>query len=767
MSNASPSRRPATATPPGGLRPGERARHAQRHAAGARAHAHRPSPDAFCDVSRADRGQHAPTAGRAPPDQTLLIQAHDRGADGPASPGRPHHRFDDTVAATFAWTARFAEQVDAGRLRSQPGAPVRQAVARLGRPAGRRGREPSRPPIGARTALASRPTLTSPFGIADFVSRSGDMPCAWRAVAVARPPAAPTTRPGRARAPERPGPSRRSLLTGRRLLRAIGNLHPGDADYAAAARRRLCPAVRRPAARRAGLRHLRAGRDRRRRCRRPDRHAADQPTTGDVFYAFAHANERNGRIRPPVNYGHNTWGCEDTTAAATTTSTTWSCSSTSPVPPGTVAGPRPSTMPTTPLPNSTFLDFTSHGMTTATNVVEAYGLGGNVPATAARLSTLRLSLDAGERSRRRCSAAIGGTRQKQLDTAQRQWHPVVDLRRRRDALHRCRQRAQLAGHPTILGDADGAGGYVTSAEARTVWVSLTPNPVRGTSSAGRSITPISKGYDTPLLGRPRCRCRMALDVKGLWFDSLTPVWGTYPAVSAPSSGAAAPVGPWASKHRQMRSSTALRRRPATIARWFYNFPLTGGLDCSDGNDRPRSNRPSAIPLPGGHTSDFSGAIEHLSPRHGHMSPGEFYVVANNGQSYTFGAANPRRTVARRRCRDIGQPPHSTMGLYVGSGIFGDATSNAYTAYQSAFWDTARTIRRSCPRPPASFSSVRAELAVRVRCPGTFRRCAALRNISTFIANNDWGSSYNSRQRPREPESDAELALCHPGRRHVC
>lgn len=38
-------------------------------------------------------------------------------------------------------------------------------------------------------------------------------------------------------------------------------------------------------------------------------------------------------------------------------------------------------MPTIIL-NSTFLDFTSHGMTTATNVVEAYGItGGNVPAT--------------------------------------------------------------------------------------------------------------------------------------------------------------------------------------------------------------------------------------------------------------------------------------------------------------------------------------------------------------------------------------------------
>ena len=47
-------------------------------------------------------------------------------------------------------------------------------------------------------------------------------------------------------------------------------------------------------------------------------------TTGDTYWAFAHANETvaGQHVGHLWNYGLNTWGWEDTRAAATATSTT-------------------------------------------------------------------------------------------------------------------------------------------------------------------------------------------------------------------------------------------------------------------------------------------------------------------------------------------------------------------------------------------------------------------------------------------------------------
>jgi len=385
-------------------------------------------------------------------------------------------------------------------------------------------------------------------------------------------------------------------------------------------------------------------------------------------------------------------------------------------------------MPTI-IPNSTFLDFTSHGMTTETNVVDAYSLSGNVPATGSFNVALVL-----ERANDPTALLAGdwATRQQQLqqlDNAGTLWSTYGA-----DATNYANVVNALNGMGiTILGDANGTGGYITSQESRTVWVSLTPAQFE--TFFGRPLYHADiQGWNTPYwegsLSLPD-----GIDVQGVWFDSL-PVWGTYPAVSAPSGGSAAslPLGPQSIGNALEHSSSA---SAGDVARWFYNFPLTG-------LDVPTATVGLVEPtigtaLPPGTTQTFEERLNIFRHDMGISSPGEFYVVAHNGQSYTFGASNPGE-----RSLDVGvvtsANPHSTMGFYVGSGISHDATSNAYTAYQAAFWDQTHNppvvtssfgiFQQAAPDSPFAFA-VR-ELFVD----------AALRNISTFIANNDWGSSYN-------------------------
>jgi hypothetical protein len=385
-------------------------------------------------------------------------------------------------------------------------------------------------------------------------------------------------------------------------------------------------------------------------------------------------------------------------------------------------------MPTV-IPNSTFLDFTSHGMTTATNVVDAYGLSGNVPAThsinvalvlaRANDPTSLLSSDWGSRQQQLHQLENEGTLWSTYGADQTDYDNVVNT---------------LTGMGiTILGDANGTGGYITSQESRTVWASLTPAQFE--AFFGRPLYHADiYGYDTPYwegsLSLPD-----GVDVKGLWFDTL-PVWGTYPAVSLPSSGSAAslPLGPQSIGNSLEQSSSA---SAGDIARWYYKFPLTG-------LDVPTATIGLVEPtigtaLPEGTAQTFQERLDIFRHDVGISSPGEFYVVAPNGQSYTFGASNPGE-----RSLDVGvvtsANPNSKMGFYVGSGIHGGATSNAYTAYQAAFWDQAHNppvvtssfgiFQQASPDSPFAYAA--RELFVD----------AALRNISTFIANNDWGSSYN-------------------------
>jgi Ca2+-binding RTX toxin-like protein len=234
--------------------------------------------------------------------------------------------FDDTVAATYAWTSRFAEQVmqdnfDPNLVRLFD----KQAVGWVGSFDVAAGASVSAL-IGQGMGLANQANLTSPFGMADFSTRpfkatddngvtttltGGDVHLA-RAVAVAETAGAANGQDAIVRVRQN-GQDQLAVsfykvddFSGK-----IGNLSPGDAGYAQAS-----------AARAYGLQSgdsllLGPGYGLFEKTAIANVNAGDliamtltNRSSGDVWYAFAHANsDGRGHL---VNYGHNTWGWEDT-----------------------------------------------------------------------------------------------------------------------------------------------------------------------------------------------------------------------------------------------------------------------------------------------------------------------------------------------------------------------------------------------------------------------------------------------------------------------
>ena len=225
-------------------------------------------------------------------DQTFLIQATTV-APMRASLTLGDHtiNFDDTVAATYAWTSRFAEQVmqdnfDPNLVRLFD----KQAMGWVGSWDVAAGTSVSAL-IGQGLGMANQANLTSPFGIADFATRpfsttengvtttltGGDIHLA-RAVAVAE--TADRTDGQDAIVRVRQNGQDQLAVSFYKVddfSGKIGNLNPGDAGYAEASAAHAYGRSRRLAAAGPGLRLLRADGDHQHQCRRHDRHDPDQP----------------------------------------------------------------------------------------------------------------------------------------------------------------------------------------------------------------------------------------------------------------------------------------------------------------------------------------------------------------------------------------------------------------------------------------------------------------------------------------------------------
>jgi hypothetical protein len=385
-------------------------------------------------------------------------------------------------------------------------------------------------------------------------------------------------------------------------------------------------------------------------------------------------------------------------------------------------------MPRVTLSNSTYLDLTSYGTTTATTVKSAFGLDGpEVPSNV----TLNVALVL-PRANDPTALLQGDWATRQTTLQQLEGSGTLWSKYGADPTAYAAALTELAalGIP-VLGDTAGSDGYISSPEARTIWVQLTPQHF--TELFGRTLYGAGPflQYWHDDLSLPD-----TIGATGLWFDSQ-PFFGTYPAVSDLSGGAAAqlPQGPQSIGNQLVVTGQESVNFPGDIARWFYNFPLTDP-------DVPSATIGLVEPgignaVPPGATFTFQQGLDSFRQNAGIPTPGAYYVIANNGQNFFLGD-NGERSL------DVGivssASPASTIGLYAGSGYDNHATANAVTAYQAAFWDQVNNppvvsssfgiFQQSSPGSP--FASAIRELFVD----------AALRNISVFVANNDWGSSYN-------------------------
>ncbi|MFO1157583.1 MAG: hypothetical protein U1E60_01950 [Reyranellaceae bacterium] len=378
------------------------------------------------------------------------------------------------------------------------------------------------------------------------------------------------------------------------------------------------------------------------------------------------------------------------------------------------------------IPDSTYLDLTSYGMTTATTVEAAYGLGPPEPSH----TTLNVALIL-PRANDPTSLLNGDWASRQAALAQLEKNGTLwtTYGASQTAFDSTKAALESLDIP-VLGDASGAGGYVTSAASRTIWIQLSPEN-------------FTKLFDRTLYGdgpylqywHGDLTLPDTINVAGIWFDA-PPVWGTYPATSDMSGGTVANLEDgFLSIGNGLASTSPTFDFSGDVGQWFYNFPLAGKHDvkmATIGLLEPLIG--DAVPSGQGYT--FQRGLDSFRSNAG-LGPGTYYNVAHNGQSYDNGNSGERSL-------DIGvvasAAPGSEIGLYAGSGDENHATGNAYTAYQAAFHDDVHkpaVVSSSYgifqqTKPDSIFRTAVDELFVD----------AALHNITSFVANNDWGSSYD-------------------------
>lgn len=406
------------------------------------------------------------------------------------------------------------------------------------------------------------------------------------------------------------------------------------------------------------------------------------------------------------------------------------------------------------LSDSLYLDMTSYRMldyTPATTVQDAYDLTGwrpadeivNVAITLPRANdpTALLTSDWATRQTTLSDLSAQGTLWTTYGADQAQYDAAVSLLTGNGA-------GQLG--LTMLGDAAGSDGYISSAESRTIWLQLSPADFKTLfgQDAHQSGTLIEGGkyFWNGLLSLPDA---LSSDGVGVWFDFLQR--GPGPAYGDPLASAQADLdpGPQGIGNSAPEESRAAPY-PSNMAKWFYNFPLADHptvATATVGLLEPGS----ADALPSSSPSTFQQLLDvYRTNATGLTTPASYYNIANNG---TYYAATGSQSDPGERSMDVGiiaaASPGSTIGLYAGSGFYQPnasdpgttqgAYSNVFTAFQSAFWDqvnqppviSASTSMTQQTKPGSPFAIAASELFVD----------AALRNITVLKADNDFGSSW--------------------------
>ncbi|TAJ82527.1 M10 family metallopeptidase C-terminal domain-containing protein [Reyranella sp.] len=279
---------------------------------------------------------------------------------------------------------------------------------------------------------------------------------------------------------------------------------------------------------------------------------------------------------------------------------------------------------------------------------------------------------------------------------------------------------------------DASNGYVSSAESRTIWVQVTQESF--STLFGPQAKLMAQNADgsggwfwTDNLSLPTSIASNG--VSGLWFDTNN--FGSQVAGAGTGTGVTLTEG-WQSPGNGASSSS--QGYPQQIGQVAYKMPLKADVATGTiGLVEPGIG----TALPGDNDgTGFQAALDQYRVTAGVPTGATVNTVAGGGQAYSSGPSGERSL-------DVGiaatVTPNSKLTLYAGSGSAAGAGSNAYTAWQSAVWDTTNN-------PQVVTSSFGFAESVAPRSP--FHNAvdqlftdAALRNISVINSTGDGGSSY--------------------------
>ncbi|MBA4790570.1 MAG: hypothetical protein H2042_12800 [Rhizobiales bacterium] len=367
------------------------------------------------------------------------------------------------------------------------------------------------------------------------------------------------------------------------------------------------------------------------------------------------------------------------------------------------------------LANSTFLDRTSYHTTSATTVREAYDIspsdvtvGGTtqVAITLGRANdpTDLLNMNWADRQKAIAEYNAAGTLWSTFGADQTEFDTIVS-------------EIRAMGIP-VIGDAAGAYGFTTSAESRTIWVSVDSAQFQALFG-----TPLLTAGSVP--GEQLIFWDGSLSVPDSWnVDGLWMLSGAVPAISnlAGDVSVTLPEGPQSIGNSSPLPWPEKVLTPAQIQE-MYNFPVNAG-SISTGTIALIEPDIGDV-LPAGATRTFQQALDAYRASLGITTAADYYAVGPVG-AYDENAAV-------ERSMDVGiiaaGAPNSRIGIYGGESTF--------ISFQLAIWDMINN--------PDIIASSFAEI-VKSAAGSPFHAAyeqlmidAVLRNMTVYNALGDGGS----------------------------
>jgi hypothetical protein len=335
------------------------------------------------------------------------------------------------------------------------------------------------------------------------------------------------------------------------------------------------------------------------------------------------------------------------------------------------------------LDHSGYLDLMGYRITGETSVEDAYGFGDDYYQSIDAGFNVAIILD-----RKEDPTALlqqdWGTRQKTLEQLKQDGTLWTKYGADHAQYEEIRRELKDDYHLKILDDSNASteGNYVSSAEARTIWVHL------------ETAEEFNRLFQTTLYYSPdgpsafwlgNLRLPEEWDIKGLWFDTS---WYKPDATMLADGSQTLTQGP-------LGIGNASPNQPDMVPNLLaglYNFPLNNPANYDDyiktstiGLIEPGigSALSTSSPDP---SATYQAALKtlYLDPL-GITGDGKVHTQGVDGQSWAAKSGS-----ANERSLDIGVVaavnPNSDIVLYNGSGQNGDAHSSIFSATQSAIWD---------------------------------------------------------------------------------